>query len=85
MKIQAPRAVLLAACAVGLSACDGNSNSQTMGGGMNQTPTPDLTFTTFVKSLLASTSPDVAAPVDINARELTFDESATAYNDVLGN
>lgn len=84
MRITLLRATVLAASAVALSGCSGNSNSP--GSDSDPVvPVVDTTFSTFVKSLLATNAPDTATPVDVNARELTFDESATAYNAVLGN
>lgn len=79
------RATVFAASALALTACDGNSNSPMADTGPVIPPAVDNSFTTFVKSLLASAAADTAAPVDINARELSFNENVSAYNDVLGN
>jgi len=89
MRTQPIRALIhasvFAAAMLALTACNGSSNSPSANPGPTTPPAVDNTFTTFVKSLLATASSDTAAPIDINAHELTFDENASAYNDVLGN
>jgi hypothetical protein len=57
------------------------------GGGANNPPTnpPGATgtaFVPFIKTQLTQTS-DTAEPVDINDRQFDFDESETAFDDVL--
>lgn len=79
------RATVLAASLAAIAACSGSSNSPNVTPGPGTPPVVDSRFVTFVKSLLATAAADTAAPIDVNARELTFDENVSAYNDVLGN
>lgn len=81
------RITLLSMSLALLCACNGSSNSSMPGtpNPPNPPPAVDNSFTSYVKSLLATPSPDTAIPSDVNARELTFDENPAAFNDTLGN
>ena len=77
----------LALVALLAAGCGGGGYDGDRGGNDNPAPTPpaganDTAFVSFIKAQLAQTS-DTAEPTEVNDRQFQFDDSETAFDDVL--
>lgn len=83
MNVNRKSLVLVALLAAG---CGGGGYDGSRGGNNNPSPTPpgatSTGFVSFIKTQLAQTS-DTAEPTEVNDLQFEFDESETAFDDVL--